>query len=143
MTLGEFIVVVPYGTNWIDPDIKFRGNSHLESDFAGFWVQFYPETDLYYEWKPIQGRRLTIDFAHPKSKVGIEIQGGTHNPKMAHSSGTGILRDAKKSLELAQYGWRIIPVTAEQIRDYHETLPQIKTVIDQRMVELYGTAARS
>jgi very-short-patch-repair endonuclease len=90
-------------------------NSPLERRFFRDWQLLYPNIELIPEYKGIEGRRFQFDFAEPKSKVAIEIQGGIYNRKSAHSSVTGLERDYEK-INLAQaQGWRVFQLSAKMI----------------------------
>lgn len=67
--------------------------------------------------KAIPGRSFELDFADVENKIGVEVQGGTWMPKMAHNSGAGIRRDCEKSILMQLNGWRVLPVTPDMIRD--------------------------
>jgi very-short-patch-repair endonuclease len=67
--------------------------------------------------KAIPGRSFELDFADIENKIGIEVQGGTWMPKMAHNSGAGIRRDCEKAILMQMNGWRVLPVTPDMIRD--------------------------
>ena len=66
--------------------------------------------------KPFEGRKLELDFAWPSIKLGVEVQGGIWG-KGGHSTGKGITRDCEKLCLAVVNGWRVLPVTAEQIKD--------------------------
>lgn len=70
--------------------------SKLEIEFEELWLKLYPDIDLVNEFKAIPKRRFKSDYAHIKSKVLIEINGGTW-VKNGHSSGKGIERDYIKN----------------------------------------------
>lgn len=112
-------------------------SSRAELEFAQIWVAKFPHIDLVTQLKPVPGRRFALDFAHPPSKTGIEINGGIWR-KSAHSSGKGLLRDYEKTRLSALYGWLIVPLAPQQIGD--ETLDQIAQIIRDRSHEEYLSA---
>ena len=61
------------------------------------------------------GRQWRFDFALVHHRIAIEVQGGTWS-NGAHSRGSGIERDAEKAAHAAIAGWRLIPVTGNQIK---------------------------
>lgn len=67
------------------------------------------------EYLAIPGRRFRFDFAWPRFRLLVEVQGGTWG-KGAHSSGLGIARDCEKGNLATLAGWRCLTVTTDQIR---------------------------
>ena len=66
------------------------------------------------ELAPIPGRRFRYDFA--MHNLLVEVQGGIWG-HMGHSTGTGITRDCEKLNLAVIEGWRVLHVTAEQIKN--------------------------
>jgi len=91
--------------------------SELELQFENLWLDLHPTIDLETEYRIISNRRFRFDYVHVKSKIAIEINGGTWK-KMGHSSASGIHRDYEK-LNLAQaIGWRVFQLSGDMITDY-------------------------
>ena len=67
------------------------------------------------EFTAIPGRKYRFDFAWPNHLLLCEVQGGTWG-QGAHSSGAGISRDCEKTILAQQLGYKVFPVTSEQIR---------------------------
>jgi len=101
------------------------------------------ETDLYKqirkriklipkrEYKFIPGRKFLADFAWPKLKLAIEVQGGTWlaHGKGAHSWGPGRTRDCEK-MNLAQInGWTVLQYTSDMIQS-GEAIKEIVAYFD-------------
>ena len=61
------------------------------------------------------GRLWRFDFALLLHRIAIEVQGGTWS-NGAHARGSGIENDAEKAAHAAIAGWRLIPVTGNQIK---------------------------
>jgi len=61
------------------------------------------------------GREWRFDFAIEPQRLAIEVQGGIWN-NGAHARGAGITRDCEKAAHAVIAGWRVIPVTGEQIK---------------------------
>lgn len=91
--------------------------SELEARFEILWESLYPTIDLVAEYKGIPNRRFRFDYAHPESKVAIELNGGTW-AKMGHSSGTGIKRDYEKLNLATAIGWRVFQLSSDMIDQY-------------------------
>jgi hypothetical protein len=92
--------------------------THLESQFADLWVTLYPAIDLQSEYQFHPHRRYRWDFAHPTSKVAIDIQGGVWMAKSGHSGGTGLVKDYEKLNLAASLGWRVFLLAESMIDDY-------------------------
>ena len=107
--------------------------SHLEYEFADLWLDLYPGIDLHSQYKFLPDRRFQADFAHLPSKTIIEIQGGTRQPGMGHSTGTGIQDDYEKQQLAAAAGWLVIPLSAADLT--REKLAGIETTISIRTIE--------
>jgi very-short-patch-repair endonuclease len=119
-------------SDWIDPTIQFRANSLPETKFAHLWAATYPELDLHYELQFAHPRRFTFDFASVQAKVAVEIQGGVWIEKSGHNSGNGLRSDYEKAKLAAEFGWVLLPITAEQV-ECGDTLGRIAKVIKGRM----------
>ena len=89
--------------------------SHLEQQFADLWVSIYPDIDLHSEYRFSPPRRYRWDFAHPASKVAIDIQGGVWMAKSGHSGGTGLVKDYEKLNLAASQGWRVFLLAGSMI----------------------------
>ena len=59
-------------------------------------------------------RKYRLDFAHPSTRIGIEINGGIWK-KGGHSSGSGLTRDYKKINLLSSLNWRVFLLSSEMI----------------------------
>jgi very-short-patch-repair endonuclease len=79
---------------------------HLKAERIAFVQQlkFWP----YRLWR--------FDFAMPDHKLAIEVQGGTWS-NGAHARGSGIENDTEKAAHAVIAGWRVIPVTGNQVKD--------------------------
>lgn len=66
----------------------------------------------------MEDRKFLFDFAWPERKIAVEIQGGIWmGARGGHTSGAGYKRDCEKQALAAVAGWRVIPVTAEDVKD--------------------------
>ena len=98
------------------------------------------ESDFKWKWKAIEGpeyeeefrfhytRKWRLDFAWPRQRVAVEIQGGIWMRKGGHNTGRGISRDAEKLNEAQFLGWRIFQLTPEMITI--DNLERIKNLIE-------------
>ena len=105
--------------------------SALEDQFLGLWQAHYPSLVLEREFSDIdaweldyqerysrskRSKRYRLDFAHPHSCTGIEIQGGVYN-RGRHVTGSGYERDCKKYNLAYTSGWTIFLLTATMAKD--------------------------
>jgi hypothetical protein len=105
--------------------------SALEDQFLSIWHAHYPTITLEREYSDIeawerdyQGRyakskrskRYRLDFAHPISRIGIEIQGGVYS-RGRHVTGAGYERDCKKYNLAYTSGWTIFLLSAAMAKD--------------------------
>ena len=60
-------------------------------------------------------RRFRLDFVLP-GKLAVEVQGSTWKANTGHSSGSGIQRDCDKAYEALKAGFRLLPLTGDDVR---------------------------
>ena len=60
-------------------------------------------------------RRWRFDFALPKHKIGIEIEGGAWS-NGRHTRGAGFIADLEKYNAAVVLGWRVLRFTPQQIK---------------------------
>lgn len=108
-----------------------RPDTELEAKFMAHWKLLTNDEPLLrdYIFAPNE-RDFEIDAYHEKSRVGIEINGGTWTVG-GHSTGAGIRRDCQKILLAAVYGIQIIPITGDMLsqKEIAITIDQIWRVI--------------
>lgn len=95
--------------------------SALEDQFESLWQSLYPSVLLEREYSDIESwerdfqerhskskrsKRYRLDFAHPSSKTGVEIQGGVYS-RGRHVTGSGYERDCRKYNLAFTSGWTI------------------------------------
>jgi hypothetical protein len=105
--------------------------SALEDQFHGLWQKHCPQLILEREFSDIdawekdyqeryakskRSKRYRLDFAHPLSRTGIEIQGGVYN-RGRHVTGSGYERDCRKYNLAYTSGWTIFLLTATMAKD--------------------------
>ena len=105
--------------------------SALEDQFLSLWQAHHPQLILEREFSDIEAwesdyqerflkskrsKRYRLDFAHPASCIGIEIQGGVYN-RGRHVSGSGYERDCRKYNLAYTSGWKIFLLTATMAKD--------------------------
>ncbi len=112
--------------------------SALEDQFHALWMARFPKVILEREFSDItkweddfqerysrskRSKRYRLDFAHPVSRTGIEIQGGVYN-RGRHVTGSGYERDCRKYNLAFASGWTIFLLTAQMAKDatWHEMI---------------------
>ena len=68
------------------------------------------------EYRFAPPRRWRFDFAHPASRVAIELDGGTWTAGR-HSRGAGYSGDCEKLNAAAARGWLVFRLTSDMLRD--------------------------
>lgn len=87
-------------------------------------------------WRPYRG-----DFVWPDARVVVELQGATWTVG-AHSTGSGIERDAQKALTAVVDGWVVIPLTRTMLeRQGSVWLPMLERVIRERQTRPTSVAS--
>lgn len=85
---------------------KFR--TLLELHAIDAWVQ---------EYKFHPTRRWRFDFAWPKYKIAVELQGGVYlRRRSGHSSRSGIQADIDKGNAATVLGWSVLQFTTVDLR---------------------------
>ena len=107
--------------------------SALEDQFLGQWQAHCPQLILEREFSDIaaweadyqeryakskRSKRYRLDFAHPSSRTGIEIQGGVYN-RGRHVTGSGYERDCRKYNLAYTSGWTIFLLTSQMAKDVY------------------------
>jgi very-short-patch-repair endonuclease len=90
--------------------------SLLEIKFEKLWKRLFPDIVLETEVRVCRDRRFRFDFAHPASKVAVEIQGGLWLGKNgSHTGGKGVARDCEKMCIAIANGWTVFTLSGEMI----------------------------
>ena len=105
--------------------------SALEDQFEKLWKSSHSDIILEREYSFIEAwetdfqeryakskrsKRYRLDFAHPNSRTGIEIQGGVYN-RGRHVTGSGYERDCRKYNLAFTSGWTIFLLTSQMAKD--------------------------
>lgn len=105
--------------------------SALEESFLSLWQIHHPQLILEREFSDIEAwekdfqerysrskrsKRYRLDFAHPSSKTGVEIQGAVYT-KGRHVAGVGYERDCRKYNLAFSSDWTIFLLTATMAKD--------------------------
>jgi hypothetical protein len=76
-----------------------------------------PEPKTQYRLPETPDRRYAWDFAFVNERLLVDVQGGTWMPKGGHNTGGAIERDCEKMVLGVLSGYRVMFVTALQVRD--------------------------
>lgn len=105
--------------------------SALEDQFLKLWEVKFPSLKLEREFSDIEAweadllvrkkkkprsRRYRLDFAHPETRTGIEIQGAVYTGGR-HVRGAGYERDCCKYNHAYTDGWTIFLLTSGMAKD--------------------------
>lgn len=103
--------------------VSAPARSALERKFALLWKSLNgPALILEHAFAP--PRRWRFDFAHPATRVAIEVQGGSWS-NGRHCRGAGMAADAEKLNAAAIQGWSVFLLTREMLN-----IPWLETVRD-------------
>jgi len=95
------------------PKVEISGQSHLENKFANIWrVLGGPGMEREYRFH--HKRRWRFDFAHPQSRVAVEIEGGTWTSGR-HVRASGYSADCEKYNMAQVLGWRVFRLTSDML----------------------------
>lgn len=84
-----------------------------------------PVTELQFHPK----RKWRMDFAWPKHKLALEVEGGVFT-NGRHTRGAGFTKDMEKYNEMARMGWRLIRTTPDKLYSTN-TLDLVRDCINQ------------
>lgn len=83
--------------------------------------KFFPDTCRSFGIEPPEAeyrfhetRKWRFDFAFPRHKVAVEIEGGVWT-KGRHTRGSGFVKDMEKYNEATRLGWRILRFTPSDL----------------------------
>lgn len=83
--------------------------SPIEKQFLAAWQRHYPFMPLTTEL-PVYNGRYRIDFAHPPTKVAIELDGYEH-----HSDRDTFTSDRQRDRALQRDGWRVLHFSGREV----------------------------
>ena len=123
--------------------------SALEDQFLSQWQVHCPQLILEREFSDIaaweadyqeryakskRSKRYRLDFAHPDSRTGVEIQGGVYN-RGRHVTGSGYERDCRKYNLAYTSGWTIFLLTSQMAKDayWHALIAAHIVALQQRL----------
>ncbi len=89
--------------------------SDLEDDFQR-QLEIATPDKFEREFRGIPGRKFQFDFAFPRYKVAVEIEGGTWSGGR-HTRGSGFKADCEKYNLATIHGWRVLRFTRDSVVD--------------------------
>lgn len=102
--------------------------SEREQEFLRHWIALTgPRLVPQYVFHP--RRRWKFDWAHPESRVAIEVHGGTWMHKSRHVSGTGFWGDRIKMNAALRLNWKVFELISDDLSDpriHREILDEIQ-----------------
>ena len=104
--------------------------SDLEHGFLAAWREQYPDDahlpEREYLFAKHIGRKWRFDFAWPRFKVAVEMEGGGGR----HHTFSGAHNDAEKYNAATAMGWRILRFTAKHMREPREVVKLVTDVLN-------------
>jgi very-short-patch-repair endonuclease len=90
--------------------------SELEAQFSLAWRAFKPShlPDPEIEYRFDQMRKYKLDFAWPKHKLAVEVEGGQWKYGR-HVRGAGFEEDCRKYNLLVMRGWRLLRFSTNMV----------------------------
>jgi len=104
-------------------DFEAKLDWQLRMTLTGRWLEFKREYSF------AAPRRHRADFAWLGARLLVEVQGGIWMGKGAHSGGSAIERDIEKVHLAVLHGWRLLPVTTDQVRS-GEAVELVRKVLE-------------
>ena len=108
-----------------------KDNAKLARDFEEAWAWTWPDgPELLTEHKFHPVRKWAFDYAHPATKVAIELEGGIWTGGR-HTNGAGFIGDCAKYNEAALLGWTVFRIPTGGVDP--ALLERIGKLIEQRI----------
>jgi hypothetical protein len=83
--------------------------SPIEAQFMAAWQRHFPHLPLVTEF-PVYNGRYRIDFAHPPTKVAVELDGYDY-----HNDRNTFTNDRQRDRALQRDGWRVLHFSGREI----------------------------
>jgi hypothetical protein len=115
---------------------KFRRvqqQSDREREFLTHWIELGgPRLEAQHAFHPT--RRWKFDWAHPESRVAIEVHGGTWMHKSRHVTGAGFWGDRIKMNAALRLNWKVFELISDDLTNrsvYDEIIDEIERRISE------------
>ncbi len=89
--------------------------SHLENQFATLWKMMGLSVKPEVEYRFHPPRLFRFDFAWPRQKVAVEIEGGLYHGKGGHTNVNGFNANCEKQNIAVLDGWRLLRFTERML----------------------------
>jgi len=90
-------------------------SSNLELRFKSLAVSHGLKIDQE-EYRFHPSRKWRFDFAWPKYKIAVEVEGGNYS-QGRHTRGKGFTNDCEKYNSALQLGWKVLRFTGEMLNE--------------------------
>jgi very-short-patch-repair endonuclease len=118
----------------------YRNRSHLEIEFEQLlFANGFPPHVTEHRFSTV--RRWRFDFAWPRHRIAVEIEGGVWTGGR-HTRPEGYTGDLEKYNAAAEAGWAVYRFTTSMIRDQSEkgAIATLKRVFEKRRIPLLEPA---
>lgn len=105
--------------------------SHLEETFAVAWRVWGKGPRPVREYRFHPTRRWLMDFAWPRQRVAVEIEGGTYS-NGRHTRGSGFADDCTKYNAAALLGWTVLRFPGTALNDPQTVVKTVRTALGLR-----------
>jgi very-short-patch-repair endonuclease len=106
--------------------------SKWEASFAWHW-RLRQGPELATQSRLVPNRLFRFDFSHERSRVAIELDGGTFGGKSGHNTGTGIESGYEKCNAASRAGWCVLRFGSKRMqRDMIGIVDEVLAVIRER-----------
>jgi len=116
-------------TGWIDDSRNIKNKEKHKDAFIRF-IEMELGLEVWPEFHFSIERNYRLDYAIPKYKIAIEVDGGIWmKGNSGHSSGNGIKRDMEKGNLLQHLGWKLLRFEPNELMT-GSTIRSIKVFIE-------------
>lgn len=82
------------------------------------------------QYRYVPGRQFRADFAFPKQRLIVEVDGGVYS-RRAHGSVGGIIADMKRTNLAAMNGWRVMRFRPDEVaRQPDDLIEQVQQALE-------------
>lgn len=105
--------------------------SHLEEKFAVAWRVWGKGQRPLREYRFHPTRKWLMDFAWPRQRVAVEIEGGTYS-NGRHTRGSGFAEDCMKYNAAALLGWTVLRFPGTALNDPQTVVRTVRAALGLR-----------
>jgi very-short-patch-repair endonuclease len=120
--------------------VKPQVESELERSFYSYWSAYYGIALPVLQHRFHPTRKFRFDFAWPRSKVAVEVQG----MGVGHCSLQGMTQDYDKHLEALLLNWKIVYLTSKHLspRNIQEVCDKVAQLLNVTRSAIYVPLSR-